>query len=202
MARAGASLVQLYTSFGYRGVGTPRLIKDEISADLAPRRLTWKSEIGKDWAGKEMGWDEKRLRKESKALQKEAYDLGEILRKSFEEEDTARLIKEAEAALGGSRDNLAGGTPGLDPERKEEVKQALQGLVGSRATTTESAEPPASGSQVVDETKPEKSIEVSGPLGGLLGPVVVRRVEEVAAAPRREPDEWSGSVKSGQKRLV
>ena len=41
-ARAGATLVQLYTSFGYEGVGTARRIKDEIVAELKKEGKTWK----------------------------------------------------------------------------------------------------------------------------------------------------------------
>lgn len=40
-AKAGASLVQLYTSFGYEGVGTPRRIKDELVAELKKEGKTW-----------------------------------------------------------------------------------------------------------------------------------------------------------------
>ena len=38
-AASGATLVQLYTSFGYGGVGTPRRVKDEILAGLGTS--TW-----------------------------------------------------------------------------------------------------------------------------------------------------------------
>lgn len=40
-AKAGASLVQLYTSFGYEGVGAPRRIKDELVAELKKEGKTW-----------------------------------------------------------------------------------------------------------------------------------------------------------------
>lgn len=40
-ARAGASAVQLYTSFGYDGVGAPRRIKDELAALLRAQGTTW-----------------------------------------------------------------------------------------------------------------------------------------------------------------
>lgn len=44
-ARAGATLVQLYTSFGYEGVGTARRIKDEIVAELKKEGKTWKQVV-------------------------------------------------------------------------------------------------------------------------------------------------------------
>ena len=40
-ARAGASAVQLYTAFGYGGVGTARRIKDELAAELKKLGTTW-----------------------------------------------------------------------------------------------------------------------------------------------------------------
>lgn len=40
-AREGASAVQLYTSFGYDGVGTPRRIKDELTQLLKAQGTTW-----------------------------------------------------------------------------------------------------------------------------------------------------------------
>ncbi|KAI0629103.1 dihydroorotate dehydrogenase [Trametes polyzona] len=40
-ARAGASAVQLYTSFGYGGVGIPREVKDELTALLRKEGKTW-----------------------------------------------------------------------------------------------------------------------------------------------------------------
>lgn len=39
--RAGASLVQLYTGFGYDGVGACRRIKDELTDLLKAERKTW-----------------------------------------------------------------------------------------------------------------------------------------------------------------
>jgi len=40
-AKAGASCVQLYTSFGYGGPGTPRRIKDELVEELQKIGKTW-----------------------------------------------------------------------------------------------------------------------------------------------------------------
>ncbi|KAF9499648.1 hypothetical protein BDN71DRAFT_1441806 [Pleurotus eryngii] len=40
-ARAGASLVQVYTSFGYDGVGSCRRIKDQLVEELAKEGRTW-----------------------------------------------------------------------------------------------------------------------------------------------------------------
>lgn len=45
-AKAGADAVELYTSFGYEGVGHPRRVKDELVAILKSQGKTWKSSVG------------------------------------------------------------------------------------------------------------------------------------------------------------
>jgi len=46
-AKAGASLVQAYTSFGYDGVGACRRIKDELVAALEKEGVTWSEVVAK-----------------------------------------------------------------------------------------------------------------------------------------------------------
>lgn len=53
-ARAGASLVQIYTSFGYDGAGACRRIKDELSDLLAKEGTTWQGIV--DSAVNELSW--------------------------------------------------------------------------------------------------------------------------------------------------
>ncbi|KAL1918446.1 uncharacterized protein VTP21DRAFT_3106 [Calcarisporiella thermophila] len=50
-ARAGASLVQLYTSFAYDGVGVPARVKDEIVKILKREGKTWRDIIGEEGSG-------------------------------------------------------------------------------------------------------------------------------------------------------
>lgn len=45
-AHAGADAVELYTSFGYEGVGHPRRVKDELTALLKKSGTTWKASVG------------------------------------------------------------------------------------------------------------------------------------------------------------
>lgn len=45
-AKAGATLVQMYTSFIYEGVGLPRKLKDEVTAILEKENTTWAQIIG------------------------------------------------------------------------------------------------------------------------------------------------------------
>ena len=53
-AKAGASLVQIYTSFGYDGVGACRRIKDELNEILAKEGATWQGVV--DNAVNELSW--------------------------------------------------------------------------------------------------------------------------------------------------
>ncbi|KAG6891211.1 hypothetical protein C0995_008463 [Termitomyces sp. Mi166 len=46
-AKAGASLVQVYTGFGYDGVGACRRIKDELSEELKKEGVTWSQVVKK-----------------------------------------------------------------------------------------------------------------------------------------------------------
>jgi len=53
-AKAGASLVQIYTSFGYDGAGACRRIKDELNELLAKEGTTWQGVV--DNAVNELSW--------------------------------------------------------------------------------------------------------------------------------------------------
>lgn len=53
-AKAGASLVQIYTSFGYDGPGACRRIKDELNELLAKEGTTWQGVVGN--AVNELSW--------------------------------------------------------------------------------------------------------------------------------------------------
>lgn len=53
-ARAGASLIQVYTGFGYDGVGTCRRIKDELEALLRAENTTWKAVV--DDSVRKLSW--------------------------------------------------------------------------------------------------------------------------------------------------
>ncbi|KAJ3331579.1 Dihydroorotate dehydrogenase (quinone), mitochondrial [Kappamyces sp. JEL0680] len=48
LAKAGASLVQLYTALGYKGPGIVRNIKDDLATMLQQEGKTWKDCIGLD----------------------------------------------------------------------------------------------------------------------------------------------------------
>ncbi|MCO5578769.1 hypothetical protein L7F22_032615 [Adiantum nelumboides] len=45
-AKAGADVVELYTAFGYKGIGLPRRIKDELTILLKEEGKSWKDLVG------------------------------------------------------------------------------------------------------------------------------------------------------------
>ena len=55
-ARAGASLIQVYTGFGYDGAGTCRRIKDELEGLLRAENTTWKAVV--DESVQKLSWTE------------------------------------------------------------------------------------------------------------------------------------------------
>lgn len=76
-ARAGASLVQVYTGFGYDGAGACRRIKDQIVETLAKDGVTWTDVVSK--AVKDLSWKEKEKESEVSLLTKEAEELKRLL---------------------------------------------------------------------------------------------------------------------------
>ena len=184
MARAGASLIQVYTLFGYRGVGTPRLLKDEISTSL--KGHSWKSQIGSDWQGKDLGYNEKRFETESAELKKEAEGLGELLRHLDEKEGLQNLIREAEAAVqrpAEPRDNLLGA------EQTTDAPQTISPEVGNALEQAIVA--------AIQAPKGERSSAETAP--------VIEHKEEMTVAElpsAKREDEWTKTVRNGQKRLV
>jgi dihydroorotate dehydrogenase len=194
MAGAGASIVQLYTSFGYRGVGTPRLLKDEITEGLQGK--SWKDVVARDWEGKEMGWDEKRLEHETDALKREAEGLGQLLREAWEKDDTDRLVKEAQAVLTGK------------PSSRTETEADQSGQASAPAQQSqnlvETQHVAAIGAVPETPETPEQllTIEAAVVPEPVTAPVEIQ-VEVVPTIPVvPEEDAWSSSVRSGQRRLV
>lgn len=90
-ARAGASCVQLYTVFGYDGVGACRRIKDELTEELARRNTTWRSVV-------------KQAIQENAAAPSENMDVQQLIRQA--EELHVVLNELAERMDGGSASRL------------------------------------------------------------------------------------------------
>lgn len=68
-AEAGASAVQLYTSFGYKGVGLPSRIKEEVAEELRVRgNKTWGDVINKKGLAVESKAEEHLVERAKKAL--------------------------------------------------------------------------------------------------------------------------------------
>ncbi|WWC66555.1 dihydroorotate dehydrogenase (fumarate) [Kwoniella pini CBS 10737] len=230
MARAGASLVQVYTSFGYRGVGTARLIKDEITSSLSQSQSKWTGEIGKSWGNSNMGWDENRLKNDAEKLKNEAKNLGDLLNKINEKEDLQSLIAQAELAIGkpkdassakttsesekdGARDNLAGSTS--TPQSTVKGDDVASGLLESGIANTEQIR--NTQDRAIENTSTPSSPTAQEDVGAssiqeallttpipidLTPQIVVDQpvVTEVTVDERE--NQWTQSVRSGQRRLV
>ena len=148
-----------------------------------------------------MGWDEARLRSQSEVIRQEAREMGDLLRSLGEEDDTRRLIREAEAALGrtaektddkesdqgGARDNLMGADMGEGEGARRMVEsgqpqQPIEDAPEQRARTIEEA------------------MELE-PVGIDLRPVMV--VERELVQLDEDADaEWRRAARGGPGRLV
>lgn len=80
-ARAGASLVQVYTSFGYDGVGTCRRIKDELISLLRAEGKTWRGVV--DEAVQTLSWKEPESR-QSNPLEPGDATIGKLIEEAEE----------------------------------------------------------------------------------------------------------------------
>lgn len=225
MANAGASIVQIYTSFGFRGVGTPRLIKDEISEHLRLNGESWKTRVGRDWAssGQPMGWDENRLKQESQALVEEAKGLAELLRQSstttIEEKETAKLVEEAERVLGivkekGESSAASGSAVAVDHTTAPSLLQDSS----ASAPTLEQGPPAAPVEAAVPPPSSQGGFAIEGGAASIGEALIAEPVSEVDLAPivvleekktnlgvndgGKRDNEWEQAVKAGPKRLV
>ncbi|KAG8786728.1 Dihydroorotate dehydrogenase (quinone), mitochondrial [Ceratobasidium sp. 428] len=135
-ARAGATSVQLYTSFGYSGVGTARRIKDELAEQLKREGTTWQQVISD--AVKAHAWVKPEGQKALDEGERELRDMLDGLGKQLSigdesnlledregrakrlgdlklDNETARLAELAEAAIAGASGPHGGNT--LEPAR-------------------------------------------------------------------------------------
>ena len=81
-ARAGASLVQVYTSFGYDGVGTCRRIKDELVSLLRAEGKTWRGLV--DETVQTLSWKEPEPLKPNSVLEPGEATIGELIEEAEE----------------------------------------------------------------------------------------------------------------------
>ncbi|KAG9313587.1 Dihydroorotate dehydrogenase-domain-containing protein [Chiua virens] len=76
-ARAGASLVQVYTGFGYDGVGTCRRIKDELTVILKAEGNTWRDVV--DEAVTRLSWKKSEPRQPNPVLEEGEATIGKLI---------------------------------------------------------------------------------------------------------------------------
>ncbi|CAE6526159.1 unnamed protein product [Rhizoctonia solani] len=141
-ARAGASSIQLYTSFGYNGVGTARRIKDELTDQLEQLNTTWSKLV--DEAIKTQAWVKPQGQKALDEGEQELRDMLDVLGtqlaagddpnaalhtgpKELElDDETRRIVRLAEVALA-SRPR----GEGESVERVAHARSLARGIEGS-----------------------------------------------------------------------
>ncbi|CCM02025.1 uncharacterized protein FIBRA_04101 [Fibroporia radiculosa] len=104
-AKAGATAVQIYTSFGYDGVGTCRRIKDELAEALSREGATWMETVQRASAELSLKPEDRSAHTSIAQLTKEA-------------EELMRLVDELGERVGGadpSKDNSATESTGVLP---------------------------------------------------------------------------------------
>ncbi|KDE07459.1 hypothetical protein MVLG_02324 [Microbotryum lychnidis-dioicae p1A1 Lamole] len=99
-AKAGASLVQVYTGFIYHGVGLPRKIKDELMVILQEEGKSWSQLVGS-------GRRAKKEVEEKKVVEKFVPEKSEEGTKPVGEKDFEDSLKEAKADLDALLKDLA-----------------------------------------------------------------------------------------------
>ncbi|KAI0666837.1 dihydroorotate dehydrogenase [Trametes maxima] len=96
-ARAGASAVQLYTSFGYGGPGVARQVKDELAVLLRKEGTTWAKVVGDAVAQTSL----KELPKSAEGLETANPDRDSSVKLLVEEaEELKRLLEGLEGRIG------------------------------------------------------------------------------------------------------
>ncbi|BEI80528.1 hypothetical protein CcaverHIS002_0110570 [Cutaneotrichosporon cavernicola] len=191
MARAGAAMVQVYTAFGYRGVGTPRLLKDEIKHDLVPG-ASWEKQVGADYGGVAgMRWDASRVAAEGAKLRAEAHELGNVLSEIRDKMHTHRLHEK-------DPDHLAAvNAATLAADGTSLPIDAVRGLAQLAVVET------AVGVDVVEAVEAAPivvaTVVVAAPADQTATPAVVvaQKVE-----PSKPKDAFTEQVHSGNRRLV
>lgn len=196
MARAGASMVQVYTAFGYRGVGTPRLLKDEIAHALVPG-ASWEKQVGADYGGAAgMKWDAARVAAEGAKVRAEARELGNVLSEIRDKLDTQRLAAEADEAL---THIAAMNAATLSADGTGLPEDAVRGLMHPAVVELVETSPAAS-----DAAAAEAAVVVV-PADKTVAPTVVEieKAESGETVQQSKPkDAFAEQVHSGSRRLV
>lgn len=202
MCRAGASTVQVYTAFGYRGVGTPRLLKDEITGLLDPG-ASWEKQVGTDQAVHHMRWDESRIAHEGAELKAEVAELQNVMAQIRDKREVMKLAAEADEALthlaAMNASTLSADGPGQPADAVHGLAHAAPEVVVETPTGVDLIEAAPAPSA------PAAPVNVDGAAVVIAGDApppsaVVAEAKPVAAPPKE--DKFSQQVHSGNRRLV
>lgn len=201
MARAGASMVQVYTAFGYRGVGTPRLLKDEIARILEPG-ASWDKQVGSDYGGAAgMRWDAARVAAEGAKLRAEARELGNVLSEIRDKMDSTRVAAEADEALA----HLASMNAAmLSADGTGLPEDAVRGIVHASVVETPAGVDVVEAAPVAPQASDAVAVAAVAviPADKKVEPTVVAVEKVEKAEPSKPKDAFAEQVHSGSRRLV
>ncbi|KAG9086854.1 Dihydroorotate dehydrogenase (quinone), mitochondrial, partial [Ceratobasidium sp. 370] len=94
-ARAGATSIQLYTSFGYNGVGTARRIKDELTEELRRQGTTWQQVVSN--AIREHAWVQPEGQKALEEGERELRAMLDVLGKQLSVGDELVMLEDRDS---------------------------------------------------------------------------------------------------------
>lgn len=178
-AKAGASLVQLYTGFVYGGVGLPRRIKDELAALLEKEGKAWKDVIGSGRVNKAAP-----VPAPAAAVSDKADGLGEGKKAPANEDEFDKGLSEA----------------------KNELESLLKELAGVEKVPTagESAEAPvaAPAPSPAAAKAPEQAVAVPAPVAESLPTETAAAPVAPSPASSDAPSATSAPLSSSTPRIV
>lgn len=123
-AANGASMVQLYTSFSYDGVGFPRRIKDEIDESLKASKTSWAGLVSSSVEALSLKPQrpEDIFKKQAEELKATLDQAGQALG------DTVASIKEKVKDVLPDRGGVTSGSPGAEKSLQALIKEAEAAL--------------------------------------------------------------------------
>lgn len=217
MARAGASFVQLYTAFGYRGVGCARNIKDEITTGLEGK--TWKSQVGSE-AGE---WEDQ-FGKIGEEVKREAASLADVLKQlrdvAKDKVETGsdqlrlegnKLVRAVEQVLGlpESEWSAEQASPAIQSTASSSVGAPVSqndASTGAPAVQAAPTSPPSAAtpaqSQPATEHDPLVAPGPKATVADAMKPIVVPVSDPTPRIERPPTSSWTSEVREGSRRFV
>jgi hypothetical protein len=218
MARAGASFVQLYTAFGYRGVGCARNIKDEITTGLDGK--TWKSQVGSE-AGEwedQFGQIGEEVKREAASLADVLKQLRDVAKDKVETGsdqlrlEGSKLVRAVEQALGlpESEWSAERASPAaIQSSTASPTSASIPRSIASASTPAIQAAPAAAPnaptpvqSQPATQHDPLVAPGPNATVADAMKPIVVPVSDPTTHIERPQTSSWTSEVREGNRRFV